>query len=1124
MNPSNPAPVVFPYRAASPSGLSLELNANGSVRRLDCGDIMLNVFLGNEADGGPVNIHLRRLGEAAESIPLLGPASPARYHYDERGLVACGRWGELQFRLRLLLAESATAWFWHVELENTGADAVACDLILTQDIALAHYGAVRLNEYYVSQYVDHSPLNHPQTGVAVASRQNQSMGGRYPWTVIGSLGQAVSYATDALQFHGHATRAGAAPMALATGLPGQRLQHEHAMVAIQDERVVLEPGAISQRGFFGGFVADHPTATAAGDVAAIAAVLSLPEAVCPPWPVESAGVSPSPSLFASAPLLETSELDDAATCIFFGTAPRHLEREEDRTLSFFTGRNGHVVLKAKELAVLRPHGHLLRSGGLLTPDESALTSTAWMGGVFHSMVTQGHVSINRFLSTCHSYLGLFRSHGQRVFVEIDGAWQLLGMPSAFEMNPEGCRWIYQHRGGVIEVVACAPDDAHELRLSLAVLEGVAVRFLISHHIALNGDDGSSSIPAIREMDGTAVVLRAIADSDVGRRFPQGSFRIEPAHDTRIEQTGGDELLFADGVSRNQPFLCLVTAPSLSAALVIRGQLVDAPATPTGKLWDSVDCGLLIAAPLASPLAPAAARAAEIFPWFIHNALVHYLSPRGLEQYSGGGWGTRDVCQGPAELLLALGRFEPLRDLLVRVFRQQNPDGDWPQWFMFFERERNIRPDDSHGDIVYWPLLALAQYLSATGDAGVLDETVAYFHPDAAAPAPLATIRQHVECALELIQRRVIEGTVLAAYGHGDWNDSLQPAKPDMRERLCSSWTVTLSYQTLVALDGAFSQLGSTARAAELDALAAKVLEQFQRLLVVDGVVTGLAYFHPGGQTDYLLHPRDGITGLSYSLLPMIHAILNDMFTPGQAASHLELIRDNLLGPDGAHLFDRPMAYHGGIQSNFQRAETASYFGREIGIMYTHAHLRYAEALARYGDAAGFFRALCQLNPIAIRELVPSAGRRQANCYYSSSDPAFADRYAAFGDYAKVNRGEVTLEGGWRVYSSGAGIAVRLIMQCFLGLRLEQAALLVDPVIPPELDGLTVRLQLAGHALEVVYHTGQTGRGPVAIDLNGTTLEGVTTHNPYRRAGVRIPLAIWTCLLTGGLNRLTISLE
>ncbi len=67
-----------------------------------------------------------------------------------------------------------------------------------------------------------------------------------------------------------------------------------------------------------------------------------------------------------------------------------------------------MVLKAKELQVLRPHGHILRTGERLTPDEAALTSTAWMAGVFHSMVTQGHVNINRFLSTTHSYLGLLR--------------------------------------------------------------------------------------------------------------------------------------------------------------------------------------------------------------------------------------------------------------------------------------------------------------------------------------------------------------------------------------------------------------------------------------------------------------------------------------------------------------------------------------------------------------------------------------------------------------------------------------------------------------------------------------------------------------------------------------------
>ena len=70
------------------------------------------------------------------------------------------------------------------------------------------------------------------------------------------------------------------------------------------------------------------------------------------------------------------------------------------------------------------------------------------------------------------------------------------------------------------------------------------------------------------------------------------------------------------------------------------------------------------------------------------------------------------------------------------------------------------------------------------------------------------------------------------------------------------------------------------------------------------------------------------------------------------------------------LFDRPMPYHGGPQRFFQRAESATFFGREIGLMYMHAHLRYAQALAHVGEADRFFHALCQANPIGIRAIVP----------------------------------------------------------------------------------------------------------------------------------------------------------
>ena len=537
----------------------------------------------------------------------------------------------------------------------------------------------------------------------------------------------------------------------------------------------------------------------------------------------------------------------------------------------------------------------------------------------------------------------------------------------------------------------------------------------------------------------------------------------------------------------------------------------------------ITSGLRIYPPAASPLAQRAASFSEILPWFIQNVLIHYLAPRGLEQYTGGGWGTRDICQGPLEMLLALKRHEPIRDLLIRVFKAQNPDGDWPQWFMFFDRERNIRAGESHGDIVFWPLLATAQYLAASEDASVLDTVVPFFHPEGDDKAEKGTIHQHVERALAVINTRVIPGTGLAAYGLGDWNDSMQPYDPALRERLCSAWTVTLHYQTLSALAKAMERIGRSGPAKEFNAMAAQVAEEFQRYLMVDDVLTGFAYFYEDGRIDHLLHPRDRVTGVSYSLLPMIHAVITGLLTPGQAKKHLDLIHAHLHGPDGARLFDRPMAYRGGTQKYFQRAESASFFGREIGLMYMHAHLRYAEALARCGDAEGFFRALCQANPIGIRSLVPCATFRQANCYYSSSDAAFSDRYQAFEEYERVKRGEIPLDGGWRVYSSGPGIWTRLMLQCFLGLCRERSVLVIDPVIPPSLDGLKVTMEWDGSMMDITYHIKGSGFGPSAVSLNKSDLPFTRGANPYRTGAAEIPMGAVRERLIAGTNRLTIHL-
>jgi 1,2-beta-oligoglucan phosphorylase len=397
-----------PHLLRNQAGLEAELLSHGALRRLQLASgLLLNLFPGNELEGGPANIWLRRRDAHGDwrAVPLLGPASPLAVHAAEGAFEMRGEWEGLALRLQLRLAASEAALFWHLHVRNTGT--AACDIapVLVQDVGLAGYGAVRTNEFYVSHYLDLQPLQHPDHGTLLAARQNQAQGDAHPWLLAGSLRRAESYATDASQVWGHAARAGAVvPPAVLAGLPGSRLQHEHAVLALQDEAIALPVGCSADAGFFLTLQAHHPEASGNADLARLPALLALPEAR-PAEPLDVPGLPVAGSLFATAPPLACADLDDATLGQWAPGERRHEERDGERLLSFFTAEASHVVLRAKELLVQRPHGHILRSGHHLVPDESALTSTCWMGGVLHSMLTQGHVSINRLLCSARAVCG-----------------------------------------------------------------------------------------------------------------------------------------------------------------------------------------------------------------------------------------------------------------------------------------------------------------------------------------------------------------------------------------------------------------------------------------------------------------------------------------------------------------------------------------------------------------------------------------------------------------------------------------------------------------------------------------------------------------------------------------------
>jgi CRISPR-associated protein Csx3 len=505
--------------------------------------------------------------------------------------------------------------------------------------------------------------------------------------------------------------------------------------------------------------------------------------------------------------------------------------------------------------------------------------------------------------------------------------------------------------------------------------------------------------------------------------------------------------------------------------------------------------------------PGVARIDAILPWFTHNAAIHFSAPHGLEQYGGAAWGVRDVCQGSIEWLLAAGEFAVARRVLTTVFAQQYPtDGSWPQWFMF-PPYRFIQQAHSHGDVCFWPLKALCDYVEASDDVAFLRTSAGYSDPRSFTTCgPDETLLAHCDRIVAQAEARFVPGTALVNYGDGDWDDTLQPADPAMRTRMISAWTVGLAFHTFRQFAAVCRRAGEPGRAERLDQLLSRMRRDFADRLMPGGVVAGFLVTAPDGPAQPLLHPEDRLTGIRHRLLPMTRSILAELFTPEEARRHLAIIAAELSYPDGVRLMSSPAAYAGGCERLFRRAETAANVGREIGLQYVHAHLRYAEALAKVGDADGLWRALQVVNPVGLAALVPQAAPRQSNVYFSSSDADFADRAEATARWSELRTGHVPVRGGWRLYSSGPGLFLHKVRACLLGVRERFGDVVFDPVLPRSLDGLVATTHLLGCPVELRYHV-RDRRGAPSVTVNGRPLSADRREpNPYRPGGLLVARA------------------
>ncbi|MCW7503369.1 GH36-type glycosyl hydrolase domain-containing protein [Leptospira paudalimensis] len=1081
------------YLLHNKSGLKIQILSNLSFHSIFFKNIFINLYLGNELETSITNLTIEyKKNSHRFTLPLFSPLGSPIIKTSENSISIQRNIDGLEIITNLQLHPTLSCWRVHSKVTNVIDDTVTIGFVNTCDLGLCDLSSAKLNEAFVSQYIHHEVLNTKEFGISILSRQNETVFGKNPACLTFSDQTINSYATDGrdIFYQGKLFQ-----------FPNRRLQGEHSVVGLRTEQLDLKPNQSFGCHFYSFLFENLETIEQSPSIS------DTIELCQHGWEVNDSelgkGSGTNISLFHHGESIEGEHVSKSQLKELFPNPWRNIEfSQEGSLLSFFTEQSKHVTLKEKEIHCLRPQGQILRTGNEFVPRESSLTATCYFNGIFISQLTQGHTGLNLLLSRKLGDLGTSNSKGLRIFCKVNSVWKKLGNPSYQTYLPDVIEWVYLLEENTIRIqVKSNLDDS--LSVSFLHSIGSPLEVLFSFSTGLDGENGDLPIPPNINIENEVIIITPNQKSSLYERLDGKGFRIHSDQISRL-LVSDDRFLFESEKSLGLPYLTIKTEIHSELKFQIYGELDDAIEAKKSYI-PKKDNGIEHQSLLNSAMTLNNVKLLEmidILPWFKQNAEIHFLNPRGLEQFSGGGWGTRDVCQGTFEFLLSSGNFSAIRELLIHVFSEQNEDGDWPQWFMLYARDKHIRANDSHGDILYWPIICILTYLERSNDRSLLDEFTT--NPTRSSKR---SILNGIEITLLEIKNRFIQYTILPKYGNGDWNDSMQPKVPSFQCQAVSTWTAELQSLLFQKLIWYYDWIGNETKKSEYQTLFHTLTKQIHSECMEDHTIAGLVQFPPNEKKVFFLHPKDNITKIEYSILPMTYGILSNVFTLEEAEYHLEIIKQHLTGPDGVRLFNKPVLYQKGKSTFFKRAETASYFGREIGLMYTHAHLRYCEALAYMGKSNEFFTQLNLTNPIGITKRIPQSRLRQSNCYYSSSDVCFLDREDAEKNYEMLWKGDIPLEGGWRVYSSGPGIFLKLFYESLLGIQCFHDGIIFDPMMLSDFNGLQFNFVRFDTKFEITYEIKSDEGSINSIHYNGVNIPLERLSNPYRLGGFKVNLGL-----------------